>query len=98
MQIDNKAFKEFIAFVIQTFRTVEQELPAHEALVAGLKKHLELGPEIDLLLDQARASEELQEHLRQKYDVPLGKLLGSIEEAEVNQLLIDFLKKWKPDS
>jgi hypothetical protein len=96
MEIDPEKFKEILTFTIKRFRQMEHELLAHQLLLQGMKKTMGLGPELDLLLEQARGSEEIQQQLAERYDQPLEKFLTTFTQSELNRQLSDFLEKWKP--
>lgn len=97
MNIDSESLKNFIIQTIRLFRRTEHELMAHALVFAGLKKTLGMEKELETLLDEARNSPELHQNLAEKYDKPLEKFVATIDEAELDRQVLDFLEKWKPD-
>lgn len=96
MNIEAEKLKKLLLHIITSFRRMEHELLAHALLVVGLKKTMGMDRELDALLEEARNSPEVKKQLQEKYDEPLAKFLANIDEAELNQQILEFLEKWQP--
>ena len=96
MQIDTQEFRELVTYFLQSFRQMEKELLAHQIVMLGIRQSTILGNELDSLLNTARDCPELQDHLREKYDIPMQKVAEALEAEIASAEALALLRICKP--
>jgi len=81
MEIDRDNLREVLSHFLQTLCKMEEELAAHELLVRWSRRVLGTADAMDLLLEHARRSTALPQHLQEIYDQQLENLANSFVEA-----------------
>ena len=101
LDVDREKFRQFVTYLINTFKTMESELMAlqmvqlafrtsyHDPAAAGF---------FDLSLETARQSPRLQQAMHDKYDVALEQFLARISAQSAADLeqVEQWLREWKP--
>jgi len=97
MEIEPEKLKEFLLYIHQKFREMEQNLLANKAVLSVAEKwgKFDAGL-IPSMVERARNSEWMAEHLRERYDEPLARFSQQFDLEVVNRALIEFLKAWEP--
>lgn len=93
MEIDRRKFRNSIIKVMTGFKQLETELLAHRLLVHALNFQYS---DVEETLEVARNSVQVQEMMRQKYDVPLEAVLKRFDESSPGQDLFGWIQEWKP--
>ena len=96
MQVDPNEFRQLVSYLLQSFRQMEKELLAHQIVMLGIRQSAILGDELDVLLKTARDCPELQEHLREKYDIPMQKITEALEAEVASAEALALLRICKP--
>ena len=88
MYIDEGEFRKMLVYVLETFRSMEHELVAYQAVIRELCKSSEIGDELQRVLCDVRSSPALLSHLREKYDTVLEALrvVAQNEKAHENRV------------
>jgi hypothetical protein len=81
MEIDRDNLRELVTSFLQMIHKMEEELTAHELLVRWSRRVPGTADGMDRLLDHARKSMALPEHLQQEYDEQLGNIADGLVEA-----------------
>ncbi len=95
MQIDRDKIVDFIVFVLDHLQKLETELLVYRGVCHGLQS---AGHDLEKLLELGKHSPLVQEVMHKKYGAIRQKLTMQCPEGELNQLLSDFLKYWKPEN
>jgi len=94
MSTDAETTKKTLLLFTRALRKMEHEMLAYVAVTAILKQQLGLSDiEIDQMLEVAKGSDVIEQQLREKYDVPVEKILAAIDEAELQKQLLILLER-----
>jgi hypothetical protein len=97
MDIDPEKQKKVITWFITQIKNLELEILACRAVFIFADHVLHIGPELKQALTQARESPSIHAIVDKKYDSVLETLLSTIDQAQMEQSLAEWLRDWKPE-
>ena len=81
MEIDRDDLLEAVSYFLQTLSKIEEELAAHECLLLWSRRVPGTPDAMDLLLEHARKSTALPQHLQEQYNAQLGNIANRFVDA-----------------
>ena len=81
MEIDRDNLLEVVSYFLQTLSKIEEELAAHEFLLLWSRRAPGTADAMDVLLEHARKSTSLPDHLRKKHDEQLEHIANGLVDA-----------------
>lgn len=92
MEVDPTKYRALVTYLLQSFREIEKELLAHQIVFLWIAKAEGNREELEKLLQEARSSSVLQQHLHEKYDVALLRL-ADLSEADFVKESLELLRR-----
>lgn len=94
MEIDERKYKKLIIEIIAAFKKLDTELLAHKMVFEALiKPHYS---DAEHSLESAINNPRIQKIMREKYDLPLERLLKQVDESVRKNSLLKWVEEWKP--
>jgi hypothetical protein len=94
VEIDERKYKKLIIEIIAAFQKLDTELLAHKMVFEALiKPHYS---DAEHSLESAINNPRIQKIMREKYDLPLERLLKQVDESVRKNSLLKWVEQWKP--